>query len=37
MIENDWLDHDFIDDHTVGFEQVAEHVQRVDAARGPPR
>ena len=24
MIENDWLDHDFIREHTVGFEQVAE-------------
>src|SRR5690606_33357097 len=23
MIENDWLDHDFIDKHTVGFEDVA--------------
>ncbi|MCB1021561.1 MAG: molybdopterin oxidoreductase family protein, partial [Acidobacteria bacterium] len=27
MIENDWLDHDFISRHTVGFEQVAEHVR----------
>ena len=36
MIEHDWLDHDFIDAHTVGFEQVAEHVPAVDAAR-PPR
>ena len=26
MIENDWLDHDFIAEHTVGFEKVAEHV-----------
>ena len=26
MIENDWLDHDFIKQHTVGFEAVAEHV-----------
>jgi assimilatory nitrate reductase catalytic subunit len=26
MIENDWLDHDFITKHTVGFEAVAEHV-----------
>lgn len=24
MIENDWLDHDFIDNHTVGFEKAAE-------------
>ncbi|MGH9874152.1 MAG: molybdopterin oxidoreductase family protein [Pyrinomonadaceae bacterium] len=27
MIENDWLDHDFIANHTVGFEAVAEHVR----------
>ena len=27
MIENDWLDHQFIENHTVGFEQVAEHVR----------
>jgi len=27
MIENDWLDHNFIDSHTVGFEAVAEHVK----------
>jgi assimilatory nitrate reductase catalytic subunit len=27
MIEHDWLDHDFIEQHTVGFEAVAEHVQ----------
>jgi assimilatory nitrate reductase catalytic subunit len=26
MIENDWLDHAFIESHTVGFEAVAEHV-----------
>ncbi|HET6567520.1 MAG TPA: molybdopterin oxidoreductase family protein [Rhodothermales bacterium] len=26
MIEHDWLDHDFIDNHSVGFEAVAEHV-----------
>lgn len=26
MIENDWLDHDFIENHTVGFEALAEHV-----------
>jgi len=26
MIENDWLDHSFINQHTVGFEAVAEHV-----------
>jgi assimilatory nitrate reductase catalytic subunit len=28
MIEHDWLDHDFIAQHTVGFEAVAEHVQQ---------
>lgn len=27
MIKNDWLDHSFIDQHTVGFEAVAEHVR----------
>ncbi len=27
MIENDWLDHSFIEHSTVGFEQVAEHVR----------
>jgi assimilatory nitrate reductase catalytic subunit len=27
MIENDWLDHDFIAAHTVGFDKVAEHVR----------
>lgn len=26
MIEKDWLDHAFIEQHTVGFETVAEHV-----------
>ena len=26
MIEHDWLDHDFIDNHTVGFDAVAAHV-----------
>lgn len=28
MIANDWLDHDFINNHTVGFAAVAEHVQQ---------
>jgi assimilatory nitrate reductase catalytic subunit len=28
MIENDWLDHDFIEAHTVGFDKVAEHVRQ---------
>ncbi len=32
MIENDWVDQTFIDNHTVGFDQLAEHVQGVDAA-----
>ncbi len=27
MVENDWLDHDFIEEHTTGFEKVAEHVR----------
>src|SRR6185503_10868155 len=27
MIENDWLDHRFIDDQTIGFEDVVEHVK----------
>ncbi len=27
MIENDWLDHSFINQHTIGFEAVAEHVR----------
>ena len=26
MIENDWVDHDFINNHTVGFEKAAEAV-----------
>ncbi|MBA3468361.1 MAG: molybdopterin oxidoreductase family protein, partial [Herpetosiphonaceae bacterium] len=28
MIEHDWLDHDFIEQHTVGFEAVADHVKQ---------
>src|SRR5829696_6910920 len=27
MIENDWLDHDFINNHTVGFEKAADAVK----------
>jgi assimilatory nitrate reductase catalytic subunit len=27
MIENDWLDHDFIENHTSGFDAVAAHVK----------
>ncbi len=33
MIENDWLDHDFIDTHTVGFDAVAASVQEWTPAR----
>ena len=32
MIEHDWLDHDFIERHTVGFEEVA-----AEAAAWTPR
>lgn len=28
MIENDWLDRDFINQHTVGFDALAEHVKQ---------
>lgn len=28
MIESDWLDHDFIERETVGFEEVAAHVRQ---------
>ncbi len=27
MIKHDWLDHDFIEQHTVGFEALAAHVE----------
>ena len=37
MIENDWLDHDFIRDHTVGFEAVAERGAANGRRAGPPR
>ena len=33
MIENDWLDHDFIDKHTVQFDALAAHVRDWDAKR----
>jgi assimilatory nitrate reductase catalytic subunit len=33
MIEKDWLDHDFIEKHTVGFDAVAEHVLQWTPAR----
>jgi assimilatory nitrate reductase catalytic subunit len=29
MIENDWLDHDFIENHTSGFDAVAAHVRET--------
>lgn len=28
MIKNDWLDHDFIENHTNGFAELAEHVEQ---------
>jgi assimilatory nitrate reductase catalytic subunit len=33
MIEHDWLDRDFIRDHTLGFEALAEHVQQWTVRR----
>jgi len=33
MIANDWLDHDFIEQHTTGFEQVAEDAREWTPAR----
>ncbi len=33
MIENDWLDHDFINNNTVGFEQVAEYCSQWPLAK----
>lgn len=33
MIENDWLDHQFIEQHTVGFDKLAERVQSWTPAR----
>ena len=33
MIENDWLDHQFINQQTVGFEAVAEHAQEWTPAK----
>jgi assimilatory nitrate reductase catalytic subunit len=33
MIEHDWLDHEFIDAHTVGFDKVAEYCQNWTPAR----
>jgi assimilatory nitrate reductase catalytic subunit len=33
MVENDWLNHEFIEKHTVGFEAVAEHVREWTPAR----
>lgn len=28
MIENDWIDHEFVDNNTMGFEQVAQYCQQ---------
>ncbi|MCC6906872.1 MAG: molybdopterin oxidoreductase family protein [Phycisphaerales bacterium] len=33
MIEHDWLDHDFIEKHTVGFDAVAQSVKEWTPAR----
>src|SRR5262245_13935871 len=33
MIERDWLDHAFIDAHTIGFEQVAEYCREWTVPR----
>ncbi len=33
MIEHDWLDHDFIEKHTVGFDAVAQSVNEWTPAR----
>ena len=33
MIEHDWLDHDFINNHTAGFEQVAEYCKQWTLSR----
>lgn len=33
MIEHDWLDHDFIEKHTVGFDALAERVREWTPAR----
>ena len=33
MIEHDWLDHEFIDAWTTGFDQVAEYCSQWNAAR----
>jgi assimilatory nitrate reductase catalytic subunit len=33
MIENDWLDHDFIERETVGFEELAHHAREWTPAK----
>jgi len=29
LLENDWIDHAFVDSRTVGFDEVAEHVRNM--------
>lgn len=29
LLENDWIDHAFVDSRTVGFDEVAEHVRKM--------
>jgi assimilatory nitrate reductase catalytic subunit len=33
MIENEWIDHAFVEQHTVGFDQVAAHVKEWTPSR----
>ena len=37
MIENDWIDHEFIKNHTVGFEEVAAARRRMDSRSERPK
>ena len=34
LIKHDWLDHDFIDNHTSGFEDAASAVKNYDLEVG---